>query len=108
MRVWLFSEHPYLVHDFCERLNGLGFTCEVLSNICFEKWVLPKIKEEKGIILFICDNLGCCHLEKIPHIPVLIINSSFKDSILVRGFLHRNCSDDDLKAAIKETQALWK
>jgi hypothetical protein len=108
MRIWLFSEYFYLIRDFYKRLNNLGFECEILSNTCFKKWILSKIDEEKGIIIFICNNFECCHLEEVSHIPVLIINSSFESPVLIRGILRRNCSDEELRMAVKETQALWK
>ena len=76
------------------------------SSIIVE--LLSKIDEEKGIIIFICNNFECCHLEEVSHIPVLIINSSFESPVLIRGILRRNCSDEELRMAVKETQALWK
>jgi len=108
MKIHIFSELPYKSQDFHEILNKLGFDSEVFSYFDFQECKLSKIKKEKGIFIFICNNFQSRYLQKDFAIPTLIINSNSANSILVRGVLNKKCSDEDLKKAIEETYALYK
>jgi len=108
MKIHIFSELSHQAQDLYERLNKLGLDCEVFSYLGFQEWEFSKIKKEKGIFIFICNNFQSRYLQKDFAIPTLIINSNSANSILVRGVLNKKCSDEDLKKAIEETYALYK
>ncbi len=108
MKIYIFSEISHQAQDFYERLSKLGFDCEIFSYLRFEEREFSKIKGEKGIFVFICNNFQFYYLQKDFNIPILIINSNSNNPILIRGVLNRKCSDEDLKRAIEETYALWK